>query len=54
MEPQDRRELQNRVTKAILTNVPPEYVEVFMEELVKIVDVYARERNLLSVISSTD
>jgi hypothetical protein len=53
MEAQDRRQLQNSITSLILDTVPPEDVQVFMEELQQVVNVYARERNLLAMFLST-
>jgi hypothetical protein len=53
MEAQDRRQLQNSITSLILDTVPPEDVQVFMEELQQVVNVYARERNLLARLQST-
>lgn len=53
MEARDRRQLQNAITSQILNTVPPEDVQVFMEELSQVVNVYARERNLLAMFQST-
>lgn len=53
MEARDRRQLQNSITSLILDTVPPEDVQVFMEELPQVVNAYARERNLLARLQST-